>query len=107
MKLDRPTSHICQKKADVGHHRTNSEALTGALGKTIQQFLRSLQQRNAAANTILAYTKDLTSFCEFIGVVKPAKIDHVRIRGYLSELYDRGLGKTSIARSLAASSSRR
>ncbi len=85
------------------HTRQSSgEALTGALGKTIQQFLRSLRQRNAAANTILAYTRDLTSFCEYIGDAKPSQIDHVRIRGYLSELYDRGLGKTSVARHLAA-----
>ncbi|MGZ4813995.1 MAG: tyrosine recombinase XerC [Terriglobales bacterium] len=76
--------------------------LTGPLGKPIQQFLRSLHQRNAAANTILAYTKDLTSFWEYIGDTKPSQIDHVRIRGYLSELYDRGLGKTSVARHLAA-----
>ena len=76
--------------------------LVGPLGKAIQQFLRSLHQRNAAANTIVAYTKDLTSFCEYIGDAKPSQIDHVRIRGYLSELYDRGLGKTSVARHLAA-----
>jgi integrase/recombinase XerC len=75
---------------------------SGPLGKTIQQFLRALHQRNAAANTILAYTKDLTDFCSYIGDAKPTQIDHVRIRGYLSELYDRGLGKTSVARHLAA-----
>ncbi len=88
-------SHICQKQADVGHR-------SGPLGKAVQQFLRSLQQKNAAANTILAYRKDLISFCEYIGDEKPAQIDHVRIRSYLSELYDRGLGKTSVARHLAA-----
>lgn len=82
--------------------QTAGATLSGALGKSIQQFLRALHQRNAAANTILAYTKDLTSFCEYIGDVKPSQIDHVRIRGYLSELYDRGLGKTSVARHLAA-----
>ena len=76
--------------------------LTGQLGKAVQQFLRALHQRNAAANTILAYTKDLTSFVGYIGNAKPGQIDHVRIRGYLSELYDHGLGKTSVARHLAA-----
>jgi integrase/recombinase XerC len=70
--------------------------------KAIQNFLRSLQQRNASPNTILAYTKDLNSFVEYIGEVKPADVDHVRIRGYLSHLYDKGLGKTSVARHLAA-----
>jgi integrase/recombinase XerC len=72
------------------------------MSKSIQQFLRSLQQRNASPNTILAYTKDLNSFAEYIGDVKPADVDHVRIRGYLSDLYDKGLGKTSVARHLAA-----
>ena len=30
------------------------------------------------------------------------EIDHVAIRGFLSQLYEKGLGKTSVARSLAA-----
>src|SRR5581483_1775138 len=84
------------------HDATTPVRLTGALGKAVQQFLRALHQRNAAANTILAYTKDLTNFVEYIGDTKPTQIDHLRIRGYLSELYDRGLGKTSVARHLAA-----
>ncbi len=75
---------------------------TGPMSKAVQLFLRALQQRNASPNTILAYTKDLTSFIAYIGEVKPADVDHVRIRGYLSELYDKGLGKTSVARHLAA-----
>jgi integrase/recombinase XerC len=70
--------------------------------KAIQQFLRSLQQRNASPNTILAYTKDLNGFVAHIGEVKPSGVDHVRIRGYLSKLYDDGLGKASVARHLAA-----
>jgi integrase/recombinase XerC len=70
--------------------------------KPVQQFLRALQQRNASPNTILAYTKDLSSFVAYVGEVKPSAVDHVRIRGYLSELYDRRLGKTSVARHLAA-----
>jgi len=74
----------------------------GPMSKSIHNFLRSLQQRNASPNTILAYTKDLTSFVTYIGEVKPANVDHVRIRGYLSDLYDQGLGKTSVARHLAA-----
>jgi integrase/recombinase XerC len=75
---------------------------TGPMTKAIQQFLRSLQQRNASPNTILAYTKDLSGFVGYIGEEKPASVDHVRIRGYLSKLYDDGLGKTSVARHLAA-----
>jgi integrase/recombinase XerC len=70
--------------------------------KAVQAFLRSLQQRNSSSNTILAYTKDLTKFVEYIAETKPADVDHVRIRGYLSNLYDHGLGKASVARHLAA-----
>src|SRR3954467_14715556 len=77
-------------------------AAAGKTTKAIQQFLRSLMQRNASPNTILAYTKDLKGFVAYVGEVKPAAIDHVRIRGYLSRLYDNGLGKTSVARHLAA-----
>jgi integrase/recombinase XerC len=103
----------------------------------IADFLRSLRERNSSHNTILAYTKDLRTFVEYlIGAPSPSgkgavprnavaskgpthakaacvghlecsdadwsAIDHVRIRGYLSHLYERGLGKTSVARHLAA-----
>lgn len=77
-------------------------AAVGKMTKSIQQFLHSLRQRNASPNTILAYTKDLNSFAAYVGEVRPSEVDHVRIRGYLSDLYDHGLGKTSVARHLAA-----
>jgi integrase/recombinase XerC len=79
-----------------------SHARTGALSKVVALFLRALHQRNASPNTIRAYTKDLGSFVECLGEMRPGDIDHVRIRGYLSDLYDQGLGKTSVARHLAA-----
>ena len=47
--------------------------------------------------------KILAEFVKYIGPIeKPAELDHVRIRGFLSHLYERGLGKTSVARHLAA-----
>jgi integrase/recombinase XerC len=71
--------------------------------KAVIQFLQSLRERNASPNTILAYGKDLAEFVKYIGPIeKPAELDHVRIRGFLSHLYERGLGKTSVARHLAA-----
>lgn len=70
--------------------------------KGIAQFIRSLKEKNASAHTVKAYSTDLAQFSEFIGVANLDDIDHVRIRGFLSHLYDRGLSKPSVARSLAA-----
>jgi integrase/recombinase XerC len=101
-KLD-PVAPATSTAVPTANRRPESAPTrTGPLSKSIAQFLRSLQQRNASPNTILAYTKDLGSFVEHIGETKPADIDHVRIRGYLSRLYDHGLGKSSVARHLAA-----
>src|SRR5690242_9057434 len=70
--------------------------------KTIVQFLRMLRARNASPHTINAYRKDLAGFAAHVGEARWEEIDHVRIRGFLSRLYERGLNKTSVARSLAA-----
>ncbi len=68
----------------------------------IDDFLRHLRERNASAHTIKAYSGDLDNFSEYMGARDWKKIDHVAIRGFLSHLYDKGLSKTSVARSLAA-----
>ena len=70
--------------------------------KAIDQFLRSLRERNASLHTIKAYTGDLDNFAAYVGQRGWKSIDHVTIRGFLSHLYEKGLGKTSVARSLAA-----
>ncbi len=70
--------------------------------RAIDEFLRSLRERNASLHTIKAYAQDLDVFSAYIGESSWKKIDHVRIRGFLSHLYERGLGKTSVARALAA-----
>ena len=70
--------------------------------KAVAKFLRALQERNASQHTIKAYARDLGSFAEYVGPQDWRDIDHVLIRGYLSNLYERGLSKTSVARSLAA-----
>ena len=80
-----------------------AETKLSPMQKAVIQFLQSLRERNASPNTMLAYGKDLAEFVKYIGPLeKPAEIDHVRIRGFLSHLYERGLGKTSVARHLAA-----
>src|SRR6266571_9564040 len=72
------------------------------VGKATDKFLSSLRERNVSPHTIKAYTGDLANFSAYIGSRKWRDIDHVTIRGFLSRLYEKGLSKTSVARSLAA-----
>jgi integrase/recombinase XerC len=73
-----------------------------AVEKSVSQFLNILQGRNASAHTIKAYAGDLENFAAYIGSRDWRAIDHIAIRGFLSHLYEKGLGKTSVARALAA-----
>jgi integrase/recombinase XerC len=81
---------------------TAREARVTAAQKAVKKFLAALEAKHASANTVTAYRKDLASFAEFIADQELRAVDHLRIRAYLSHLYDRGLSKTSVARALAA-----
>jgi len=70
--------------------------------KAVVDFLRHLRERNASPHTIKAYSGDLANFAAYAGSQGWKLIDHIAIRGFLSQLYEKGLGKTSVARSLAA-----
>src|SRR5882724_7676235 len=70
--------------------------------KAVADFLRHLRERNASPHTIKAYSGDLANFAAYAGSRGWKDIDHIAIRGFLSQLYEKGLGKTSVARSLAA-----
>ena len=70
--------------------------------RAADEFLRELEQRNRSAHTIKAYANDLEMFASYMGANDWKGIDHIRIRSFLSHLYDRGLSKPSVARSLAA-----
>src|SRR6201993_2331209 len=70
--------------------------------KAVADFLRHLQERNASPHTIKAYSGDLANFAAYAGTRGWKSIDHIAIRGFLAQLYEKGLGKTSVARSLAA-----
>ena len=76
----------------------------GPVAKCVARFLRALEsERRASRHTVKAYAHDLGRFAEYIGPHDGwDTIDHVRIRGFLSSLYEKGLSKTSVARALAA-----
>ena len=76
--------------------------ISGPVQKAVARFLRSLKERNASTHTVKAYTCDLEKFVAYAGDTGWKQIDHVRIREFLSQLYDQGLSKTSVARALAA-----
>jgi integrase/recombinase XerC len=73
-----------------------------AVERAVDQFLGVLRQRNASVHTVKAYAGDLDSFSAYVGTRDWKRIDHIAIRGFLSHLYEKGLSKTSVARSLAA-----
>jgi len=65
-------------------------------------FLRALSQRNASVHTIKAYRTDLAEFTTFVGPEELKNIDHLLIRAFLAQLYERGLSKSSVARALSS-----
>ena len=73
------------------------------ISKGIRKFLESLKGKNASEHTHRAYRKELNRFAEFLGPeIRWKDIDHVFIRGFLSQLHQSGLSKVSVARALAA-----
>src|SRR5271170_7744205 len=72
------------------------------VGKAVADFLRHLGERNASVHTIKAYSLDLSLFAAYAGSRGWKQLDHIAVRGFLSQLYERKLSKTSVARALAA-----
>jgi len=70
--------------------------------RAVADFLRHLREKNASPHTIKAYTSDLANFSSYAGSRDWKQIDHIVIRGFLSQLYENRLSKPSVARSLAA-----
>ena len=92
----------------ISNRRTRTKSATGrpprktTVETAVADFERSLVERNASAHTIKAYRGDLKNFAGHAGSRGWDAIDHMVIREFLSRLYEQGLGKTSVARSLAA-----
>jgi integrase/recombinase XerC len=87
---------------DTEARRRSASETSTQVSRACNQFLHSLRERNVSAHTIKAYSGDLELFAAYVGPRKFDQIDHVTVRGFLSSLYEKGLGKTSVARSLAA-----
>ena len=73
-----------------------------AVSVALAGFLRALTQRNASVHTVKAYRTDLAEFAVFAGLEELKAIDHLFIRAFLSQLYDRKLSKASVARALSS-----
>jgi len=73
--------------------------------RELSEFLDYLRyERNASVHTVSGYRRDLTQFIDYIaergGSLR--KVDNVQIRGFLAQLHERKLKKSSAARKLAA-----
>jgi integrase/recombinase XerC len=79
-----------------------SKQATTIVAKAVANFLRHLRERNSSPHTIKAYSRDLSLFAAYTGSRGWKQIDHIAVRGFLSQLYEKGLSKTSVARALAA-----
>ena len=75
--------------------------------EAVAAFLRHLErERNASPHTVRAYGEDLAQFSGYLQrelgrVPRPPDVDHLLVRGFLAELHQRGLRKSSSARKLA------
>ncbi len=71
----------------------------------LEEFLDQLRhERNASAHTIAGYRRDLTQFIAYLDGRRVAlrHADNLLIRGFMAELHERRLEKSSLARKLAA-----
>ena len=87
---------------------TQTEPPATPLNALVGEYLLMLaNERGASEHTLRAYQRELHSFAAYMAKHHSAtqtagQIEHTQIRAYLATLYDRGLTKSSAARSLAA-----
>ena len=73
--------------------------------RDLDDFLDQLRhERNASGHTIAGYRRDLRQFIAFLDArrVSLRRADNLQIRGFMAELHEKGLRKSSLARKLAA-----
>lgn len=77
-------------------------------GELVQGFLGYLSvEKGYSDATIRSYSTDLEQFGEYLrrvkrNIEKPGRINRDHVRGYLAEMYRRGLTKTSMGRKLSS-----
>lgn len=80
----------------------------GMLALLADEYLRIVRvERGASEHTLRAYSREVREFVAFLAAhvdanMTPGAIEHLHIRSYMAHLFDRGLAKASVARSLAA-----
>ena len=77
------------------------------IAELVEVFLRVLEvERGASEHTVRAYARELRDFAAYLDKAvtsgRLGDVGHLHIRAYLGLLYERGLGKASAARALAA-----
>jgi integrase/recombinase XerC len=99
IKFDRK---LVNQQSEISNQQLSTMTKPHTVARAVADFLRHLRERNASLHTIKAYSLDLANFAAYAGSRDWKELDHIAIRGFLSQLYEKGLGKTSVARSLAA-----
>ncbi len=75
------------------------------MNRELSQFLDFLRyERNASAHTVSGYRRDLSQFADYLATreIPLRRLDNVHIRGFLAQLHEKRLRKSSLARKLAA-----
>ncbi len=84
----------------------DDEEMSAAWQSALLGYDRELRTARMSPHTIRAYANDLAELarwgCE-VGIDDPAALTYRRLRGYAAELSERGLGRKTVARKLAAS----
>jgi integrase/recombinase XerC len=82
--------------------------MSESLSQLREGYLAMLRgERGSSAHTLRAYERELEQFIAYLTKqfgeqCDIRRVEHLHIRGYLAELYGRGLSKASAARALAA-----
>ncbi len=78
----------------------------GALAEAVDEYLDYLAvERNASANTVAAYRRDLAAYLAFLadeGVDAPDAVERRHVEAFVADRWARGFADASVARALSA-----